>query len=65
MALANLGFEDETQIRKPALAEKREAKSWPIWEKEKSTSLGVDDQETCLLLEGKRLRLSLDLLSKK
>jgi uncharacterized cupin superfamily protein len=41
-------------LRKPNDAEKEEAESWPIWEKEKSTfPWQYDEKETCLILEGR------------
>jgi uncharacterized protein len=40
-------------IRKPTPAEAKEAKSWPIWEKEPSTfPYSYAEKETCLILEG-------------
>ncbi|MFH1132965.1 MAG: cupin domain-containing protein [Nanoarchaeota archaeon] len=43
-------------IRKPTAAEKKEAASWPIWEKEPSTfPYSYQEKETCLILEGKAL----------
>ena len=44
------------EVRKPALKEKKEAESWPVWEKENSTfPWEYDEQETCLILEGKAI----------
>ena len=41
-------------VKKPTEEERKEAESWPIWEKEKSEFLWeYDEQETCLILEGK------------
>ena len=41
-------------VKKPTEKEQQEAESWPIWEKEKSTfPWDYDEQETCLILEGK------------
>ncbi len=40
-------------IRKPTEDEKREAATWPIWEKEVSEfPWEYDEKETCLILEG-------------
>jgi hypothetical protein len=40
-------------IRKPTEAEKKQAQSWPIWEKEASEfPWHYDEKETCLILEG-------------
>lgn len=40
-------------VRKPSAAEKAEASSWPIWEKEASSfPWHYDDTETCLIIEG-------------
>jgi len=40
-------------IRKPSEAEKKEAASWPVWEKEVSEfPWQYSQQETCLILEG-------------
>jgi len=42
------------KVRKPTRAEQQEAELWPIWEKEESTfPWEYDEQETCLILEGK------------
>ena len=41
-------------VKKPTEKERKEAESWPIWEKEKSEfPWEYDEQETCLILEGK------------
>jgi len=41
-------------IKKPSEDEKQIAKSWPIWEKEVSEfPWEYDNDETCLILEGK------------
>ena len=41
-------------IRKPTEEEKKQAESWPIWEKEVSEfPWEYSEQETCLILEGK------------
>jgi uncharacterized cupin superfamily protein len=41
-------------VKKPTAKERKEAESWPIWEKEKSEfPWEYDEQETCLILEGK------------
>jgi uncharacterized cupin superfamily protein len=41
-------------VKKPTEEERKEAESWPIWEKEKSEfPWEYDEQETCLILEGK------------
>lgn len=40
-------------VRKPTEEERKEAASWPIWEKEASAfPWHYDDKETCLILEG-------------
>jgi len=42
------------KVRKPTEKESKEAESWPIWEKEESEfPWEYDEQETCLILEGK------------
>ncbi|MCX8154033.1 MAG: cupin domain-containing protein [Candidatus Bathyarchaeota archaeon] len=42
------------KITKATEKERREAKSWPTWEKEESTfPWEYDEQEKCLILEGK------------
>ncbi|MEA2037165.1 MAG: cupin domain-containing protein [Nanoarchaeota archaeon] len=42
------------EVRKPTDEEKKEAESWGIWEKEESSfPLSYDEEETCLILEGK------------
>ena len=44
------------KVKKPAKKEQLEAESWPIWEKEESKfPWEYDEQETCLILEGKAL----------
>ncbi|NLX04018.1 MAG: cupin domain-containing protein [Phycisphaerae bacterium] len=41
------------EIRKPTEAEKQQARSWPIWEKEASEfPWQYDEKETCLILQG-------------
>jgi len=41
------------EVRKPAENEKKEASSWPIWEKEISSfPWHYDEKESCLILEG-------------
>ena len=41
-------------VKKPTEEKRKEAESWPIWEKEKSEfPWEYDEQETCLILEGK------------
>ncbi|MCW4009398.1 MAG: cupin domain-containing protein [Candidatus Bathyarchaeota archaeon] len=41
-------------VKKPSQEEKQTAQTWPIWEKEESTfPWEYDEQETCLILEGK------------
>jgi uncharacterized cupin superfamily protein len=46
----------KAKIRKPTEDEKKEAKTWPIWEKEESEfPWEYYDQETCLILEGKAI----------
>lgn len=40
-------------IRKPTEEERKEAETWPIWEKEESEfPWEYDDKETCLIIEG-------------
>ena len=40
-------------VRKPAESERKEASSWPIWEKEASSfPWKYEDRETCLILDG-------------
>ena len=42
------------QVKKPSEKEIQEAKSWPIWEKEKSSfPWEYDQKETCLIIKGK------------
>jgi len=42
------------KVRKPTKRELEKAKSWPIWEKEESKfPWEYDQQETCLIIEGK------------
>jgi uncharacterized cupin superfamily protein len=42
------------KVKKPTEKELREAEAWPIWEKEESTfPWEYDEQETCLIMEGK------------
>jgi uncharacterized cupin superfamily protein len=42
------------EIRKPTKDEQKDAKNWPIWEKEPSIFPWEYDQtETCLIIEGK------------
>lgn len=44
------------KVTKPNQNEKKEAESWPIWEKEESTfPWEYDEQETCLILKGKAI----------
>ena len=44
----------DVEIRKPTEAEKREAASWPTWEKEVSSfPWTYDERETCHLLAGR------------
>jgi len=46
-------FTMEPTIRKPTEEEKKDASSWPIWEKEVSEfPWEYDMEETCLILEG-------------
>ena len=41
------------EVRKPADSERKEASSWPVWEKEVSSfPWHYDEKETCLILDG-------------
>ena len=41
------------EIRKPTEEEEKEAKNWPIWEKEESEfPWEYSQQETCLIIDG-------------
>lgn len=41
-------------VRKPTEKEKKDAESWPIWQKEKSEfPWEYDEKETCLIIEGR------------
>jgi uncharacterized cupin superfamily protein len=41
-------------VKKPTEKERKEAQSWPIWEKEESTfPWEYNEKETCLILKGK------------
>ena len=43
----------KVEIKKPSDEEKKQAESWPIWEKEASEfPWEYSDKETCLILEG-------------
>ena len=42
------------KVKKPSEMELEEVESWPIWEKEESKfPWEYDEQETCLIIEGK------------
>ena len=44
------------KVKKPTEKERQEAESWPTWEKEESKfPWEYDEQETCLISEGKAL----------
>jgi uncharacterized cupin superfamily protein len=44
----------EITVRKPSDKEIKEAKTWPIWEKEASSfDWEYDEKETCLIISGK------------
>ena len=43
-------------VKKPSSEERKIAEAWPIWEKEESKfPWEYDEQETCLIIEGKAI----------